>query len=105
MDDEFMRKLITIRGIFRRPMIISSAYRSASHPIEIKKGHSNGAHAQGRAVDVVCYGQDAIDLVRIALQQGITGIGVSQAGERSKRFLHLDDLDSTHAPRPWIWSY
>lgn len=106
MNETFMLRLITLRSIYNKPMIISSAYRCPDmHPIELKKGHKNGSHALGRAVDVVCYGNEALTILHLAIKEGFTGFGVSQAGQRSQRFLHLDDLDDTEAPRPWIWSY
>jgi zinc D-Ala-D-Ala carboxypeptidase len=40
----------------------------------------------------------------LALEQGFTGIGVSQKG--AIRFIHVDDLpDAPGQPRPTIWSY
>ena len=75
------------------------------YPVEVGKGKP-GTHTMGRAVDIVCRGEKALDVLRFALQLGFTGIGVKQHGKEG-RFLHLDDLtsDSYHGPRPTVWSY
>ena len=45
-------------------------------------------------------------LIRIAIEAGMTGIGISQRGPHEKRFIHLDDMDNSgEHPRPWVWSY
>jgi len=48
------------------------------------------------------YGKPMWVLLKIALEEGMTGIGVQQKG--SGRFLHLDDV-TEEIQRPWIWSY
>jgi len=103
MDDDFMQRLIGIRAEYDKPMRITSSYRVRED--EIAKGRSgNSAHCTGRAVDVAVTGGDALELIRIALKHGITGVGVSQKG--AGRFIHLDDLPGKEGqPRPWIWSY
>lgn len=49
--------------------------------------------------------KQAHEVVRIAYELGITGIGWKQHG--ASRFVHLDDLHEAdgHVPRPTIWSY
>ena len=71
-------------------MIITSAYRHPAHNVAIG-GSRYSAHIKGRAVDVLVSGKDALRLVRLALEQGMTGIGVAQRGPHDKRFIHLDD--------------
>lgn len=103
MDDDFMRKLDTIREEVGVPFIISSGYRDKTHPIEAKKSKP-GAHASGRAVDILIRGKDALKLIEVALKHGITGLGVKQHGD--SRFIHLDNLEAeAMRPRPHIWSY
>ena len=105
MNDEFMSKLEQLRIKFNEPMIITSGYRHPAHNIVIG-GARNSAHIQGRAVDVLVMGRPALRLVRLALEYGMTGIGVAQRGPDNKRFIHLDDLENSQEnPRPWIWSY
>lgn len=100
-DEEFIGWLDTIREEFGLPMRISSWYRCPEHPIEARKSVP-GAHATGRAVDVLVSGEDALDLTAIAYRHGCRRIGWSQKGNHSHRFVHLD-LDND---RPeGVWSY
>ena len=99
MDPQFMEKLTSLRADWGQPMIISSAYRDPTHPIEVRK-EKRGAHASGRA------GEDAYKLLCAALGHGFTGIGIAQKGSYDSRFIHLDDLTTDDGfPRPTIWSY
>jgi zinc D-Ala-D-Ala carboxypeptidase len=103
MNQKFMDKLIAVREAIDVPLILTSAYRHSSHPIEAAK-KKPGAHTTGRAVDVFIRGADAYRLIILASAFGMTGIGVKQHGET--RFIHLDDLESSdERPRPWVWSY
>ena len=105
MNEEFMNKLVKLRKKFNRPMVISSGYRSLAHNSAIN-GARYSPHLYGRAVDVVCYGKDAYTLLNMALQHGMTGIGVQQRGDYESRFIHLDDMPkSKDHHRPWVWSY
>src|SRR5690554_2727844 len=103
MDKGFMGRLQALRTDYGKPMIISSGYRDATHPIEVVKERP-GAHSAGHACDVAVRGGDALNLVALAVKHGFTGIGVKQKGD--SRFIHLDDLPhSFNRPRPWVWSY
>ena len=105
MNDNFMLKLEELRKKYNTPMIITSGYRHPAHNVAIG-GSRYSAHTKGRAVDVQVVGKDALRLVRLALECGMTGIGVAQRGPHEKRFIHIDDLEnSQESPRPWIWSY
>jgi len=105
MDEEFMKKLEALRHEFNEPMIVSSGYRHESYN-QVIGGAKNSPHLYGKAVDVVISGKSAYRLMKLAIQYGFTGIGVSQRGPHEKRFLHIDTMENsdTH-PRPWIWSY
>ena len=105
MDEEFMKKLETLRHEFNEPMIVSSGYRHESYN-QVIGGAKNSPHLYGKAVDVVISGKSAYRLMKLAIQHDFTGIGVSQRGPHEKRFLHIDTMENsdTH-PRPWIWSY
>ena len=95
--------------------VVSSAHRCASHPIEAAKiaaGNKPGAHNTGMAVDIVCAGADAQDLIGAAMEQGFwTAYGVNQKGAWNKRFVHLDAIPRKglagyeHLRRPALWSY
>ena len=106
MDELFMDMLVSLRERLKQPMSISSGYRSESHNIAIG-GSTRSAHLKGCAVDIVCSGHKAFEIVRLALELGFTGIGVKQNGLHEKRFIHLDTMPkkSVSIPRPWIWSY
>lgn len=103
MTVDFLKKLDKIRGEYGKPMIVNSGYRCAKYNASMSSTGFCGPHTTGRAVDIKTSGEDAIRLVRIALNNGITGIGVKQSGPHNKRFIHLDDLAGD--VRPWIWSY
>ena len=100
MNVEFLDRLLLVRKEWGKSMIITSGYRCAEHPIEAAK-QTPGAHASGHAVDIGTSGADAHSLIRIAMEQGMTGIGVSQKG--AGRFIHVDDLQGS--TRPGVWSY
>ena len=104
MNDSFMEKLINIRSELDRPMIINSGYRHPAHNSAIG-GVKDSPHVFGRAVDIAAIGEVAYEIVRLAIKNGMTGIGVAQRGAHERRFIHLDDMSSDTHPRPWIWSY
>lgn len=100
MDPGLMDRLQRLRIAWGRPMTITSAFRAASHPVEARKARP-GSHAMGRAVDIAVTGGDAFALVRLAYEEGFTGIGIA------KTFVHLDDVTprATHIVRPMLWVY
>lgn len=101
MDAEFMALLQTIRIRYGKPMVVSSGYRDPSHPSERTKARP-GEHTHGRAVDISVRGADALELLAVALELGITRVGVAQKG--TSRFLHLG-LGADGLPSPMVWSY
>jgi zinc D-Ala-D-Ala carboxypeptidase len=102
MDKDFMKVLDEIREECGFAFVITSGYRSPKHPIEAKKSRP-GAHASGKAVDILVHMEQAYKVVEVALRFGIKRIGVSQKGDVGARFIHLD-MDETRAS-PRIWSY
>ena len=99
MRPEFMDVLQAIRTEYGKPMTITSGYRHPSHPVEAKKGHSNGEHTKGACADVACNnGADRYRLIVIALKHGITRIGIA------KTFLHLG-IGGDGLPNHVIWEY
>lgn len=106
MNQEFMDRLQRLRGVFARPMIVTSGYRSPEHNDRVSKTGRDGPHTTGRAADIQVSGSDAFELFRIVLAHGFTGIGVMQKGPHKSRFIHLDDLEQAPSrPRPRLWSY
>lgn len=105
MRESTLDRLEVLRRAYNKPMHIPSAYRCADHPIEKKKVEP-GSHSHGCAVDVAVQGADAFRLIRLAIEYGFTGIGVSQrAGQ--PRFIHIDDAATSEfgLARPNVWSY
>lgn len=102
---EFQERLERFRVVYGRPIRLSSAFRCSEHNQKVSKTGPRGPHTHG-AVDVLCYGQEAWDLLKAAMRYEWSGIGISQKGPRESRFIHLDDLTrSPDHPRPWVWSY
>jgi uncharacterized protein YcbK (DUF882 family) len=97
MKPEFLERLQTLRTAYGKPMSISSGYRCPEHPIEKAKAQP-GMHATGLAADIAVSGAEAVAVLRLAMAQGFTGIGVQQKG--TGRFIHLDTRTE-----PTIWSY
>ena len=101
-----MDRLQAVRNAYGKPMVITSAYRSPTHPIEARKKTKSGAHTTGQAFDVLCSGENAFHIARIAFAHSFTGIGVNQINDHDQRFLHLDDAPSIPGrPRPFLWGY
>ena len=65
-DEIFLKHLIEIREWVNFGMVISSAYRHESHPIEsakILQGKKPGSHSLGRAVDIKIRGNKCYSLI------------------------------------------
>ena len=87
MQEDFIDALQRLRTAYGKPIVVTSGYRSLSHPIEAKKG-KGGYHTKGIACDIGCGSQQAYEIISIALKCGFNGIGVNQKG--NGRFIHLD---------------
>ena len=108
MDSLFMAALEELREEWGKPIHLSSAFRTEDHPRErtkpLKYDHlgnplpKGGMHSRGRACDVLIAGSDAVAFLRLALKY-FSGVGLSQKGEWSQRFIHLDD------GKQRIWTY
>ena len=102
-DLGFLATLNAIREECGFPFAISSAYRCPLHPIEARK-EALGAHAYGKAVDVLCSGEKALEVIRVSQANGINRIGIKQTG--GGRFIHLDVCTEEDGfPSPALWSY
>lgn len=102
MQVHFMDTLLRIREAYGKPMRITSGYRSATHPEERKKDKP-GEHTFGCAADVAVSGVDALRLLRVALEHGVSRIGVKQ-DNRGTEYLHLG-VGAPGLPNPSLWSY
>lgn len=107
IDPVFLAKINTLREKWGRPITVSSGYRSVNHSVEKNKKNGGGAHTTGRAIDILIFGRDAYKLLKLIMEtQLFTGVGISQKGLMSARFIHIDDLEhSEKRPRPTLWSY
>ena len=92
MDEKFMEILEQIRDAYGKPMRVTSGYRCPYHNSKVSKTGPTGPHTTGKAVDVLVSGSEYVNLMRIALNFGIEGVGSMQKGPHSLRFVHLDTL-------------
>lgn len=99
MKPEFMAKLQALRAEYGKPMTITSGYRHPTHPIEARKGRSDGEHTRGMCCDIACStGVDRYDIVKLALKYGFHRIGIA------KNFVHLG-LGGKGLPPNVMWEY
>lgn len=101
IETDFLDRLQELRRRFKRPMVITSGYRTPAHNQRVAKTGPAGPHTTGRAADIkVTTARDRYDLIALAIDCGFTGIGVGAT------FVHLDDIrDNPTIPRPAIWVY
>ncbi len=112
MQEPALQTFQNLRTSYNRPLTVSSGYRCAGHPVEARKidrGGRPGAHNSGFAADFAVAGEDAIELLRLALNDPrVTGIGIQQRGPWNSRFLHCDILPvggDEKIARPALWTY
>ena len=55
---------------------------------------------EGLAIDILCRGEKALQIVESAIKLGFTGVGISQ--KKGQRFVHLD-VKPSDSKR--FWSY
>lgn len=85
IDEASMDKLQALRTALGKPLIITSAYRSAAHNARVK-GAKNSQHRLGKAFDVIMTNQDPAAFERAARAAGFTGFGhYPKSG-----FMHID---------------
>lgn len=99
MNPDFIAALQRVRVKCGFPFKITSGYRDPSHPEEASK-KKPGNHSEGIAVDIACHSDQAYLIIKYALQEGFTGIGLSQETNQA-RFIHLDMRPDT----PRAYSY
>jgi len=104
-DQETLDALQRLRESIEKPMKLSSAYRCPEHNDKVSSTGKNGPHTTGKAVDILCSGKFAHELLSFAMIRARVwkGIGISQKNKHSSRFIHLDTIEADN--RPWIWSY
>jgi|TARA_Y100000310_G_scaffold329343_1_gene398995 uncharacterized protein YcbK (DUF882 family) len=99
---DFMDWLQEMRDRFGGALPVNSGFRTPQHDRQL-----GGAdvHPQGVAADINVAGSAAVKLVSLALRYPGRGVGIHQRGPWSKRFVHLDMINSPQHPRPRIWTY
>ena len=104
MDAAFLEQLDDLRHSYGKPLVVTSGYRCPEHNAKVSSTGSTGPHTTGRAADLRVDRGNALQLLKLALALGFTGIGVNQKG--GGRFLHVDNLPNAPGqPRPTLWSY
>jgi hypothetical protein len=94
-----MECLQKLRDLIKEPLIVTSGYRDATHPIEAAK-RKPGEHSKGKATDVKTDGKLAYSILKYAPQCGFTRIGVS------KTFMHLGtatEADGFSVNTVWVY--
>ena len=92
MDKDFMKVLDEIREECGFAFVITSAYRSPKHPIEAKKSRP-GAHASGKAVDILVHMEQRKDQLReIERQHLLKEAGINQPDLRNRLGNGLNNL-------------
>lgn len=105
MHPLMMDLLQSIRTEYARPIFISSGFRSIRHPVEQEK-EKPGEHTMGMAVDILCHGDNALKILKLAVDRGIRRIGLHQKGNANARFMHLGIADKFDLSFPVaIWTY
>lgn len=101
----FRVRLNGLRVAYGKPLVVSSGSRCPEYNARVSGTGLTGPHTKD-ACDFAIFGAAALKLIGIAISLEFTGIGVSQKGPQSSRFIHVDDLPSEEGqPRPWVWSY
>jgi zinc D-Ala-D-Ala carboxypeptidase len=107
INEDFVKQLDVLRGMYGKPLIVSSGYRCPVHNARVSSTGANGPHTTGLAADLLVDRGDAYRILELvfSMQKGIfTGVGVHQKG--GGRFIHLDMLpNSPGVLRPTVWSY
>ena len=104
-DQKTLDALQDLREAIGKPLSLSSAYRCPTYNNTVSSSGTNGPHTTGCAIDILCSGKFAHEVLTFAMIRSNTwkGIGVSQKGKHDSRLLHLDTIEADN--RPWIWSY
>lgn len=103
-EHELMLFLEDIRERLGFPLKISSGYRCPAYNARVSRTGLTGPHTTGLAVDIKVWGNKALSLLGVATLDGASGIGVSQKGDESSRFIHVDIIEDEDT-RPALWSY
>lgn len=98
INENLVFQLQKIRGIVKKPIIITSGYRCPAHNKKIG-GSPKSQHLLGKAADIYVNGmsvRDLYEVVSIFYKNGINGIGVYP----EQGFIHIDVRE-----QPAFWIY
>lgn len=102
---DIMDILQAIRTEMAKPIFLSSGYRCVKHPVEQEKDKP-GEHTLGMAVDIICYGARALEIIKIAMSHDVKRVGIHQKGNHNGRFVHIGIADRYKLEFPVaIWTY
>lgn len=105
MHPDMMEILQGIRNDLKKPMFISSGFRSVKHPVEQEKDKP-GEHTHGMAVDIICHGDNAVQILTYAIARGVKRLGFHQKGNPNGRFIHIGIADRFKLDFPvGMWTY
>ena len=97
MKQDFMLQLDFMREAAGIPLVLNSAYRSATYEKQQKRTGTS-AHTLGCAVDIQCNtDQNRWKIVNAALAVGFTRIGISNT------FVHVDNSRSHTKDVVWLY--
>lgn len=102
MNIYFMDQIQAMRTELGFPFHVTSAYRCPRHNNLVSNTGFNGVHVEGIAIDLSVNGNQAYQIMTVAKQYGITGIGLQQH-KGKPRFIHLDA--GVGSNRPIIFTY
>lgn len=86
LDVDFVKsKLQLVRDHFKKPVTVTSGYRTSSYNIKCG-GVKNSYHLKGRAFDIIIKGIDLMDIAKYAESIDVFGIIVYP----NKGFVHID---------------
>lgn len=97
LDLSFGARMDAMRRLYRKPIIVTSWYRTPEHDRSIG---GKGNHTTGAAVDIRAPVEEAWDLMRCAYEMRFRRIGHNEGV-----FIHLDDLAEQGKPSPRHWGY
>jgi len=83
VDSKLVTRLQKLRDRIKKPIYITSGYRTASHNKKVG-GSPTSQHLYGRAVDIKVTGMNPKTLAKHAESVGFDGIGIY------KTFVHVD---------------
>lgn len=92
-------KLNVARGLYGKPMRVSSGIRCPVHNAAVG-GVQSSAHVDGNAADIFCYdGFDRFKMIKAFYDAGFIRVGISES------FIHVDISTKPEHPQSFTWVY